>query len=431
MRRIQNRIDAVIASSLEDIAQTTLGRHRHLEQLAAAQFPTPEDRTFELESSQYSADLATISAATAPHLVELGTEYQDARDEADFFIEEHGLPRPPPYKASLLNLAGWLGGAMLGEAAVTAPIYQPAVGWIHAILIAGLISVGVTAPALTLGLGVVAARHRLSGFYRFIGTSIAFVSLVVLVVVLFSGPHFRETLAQTPALVNGPRALAEAVWRSLWTRPLTPLGELANWGLLSAAAVAATIVAWETFKTFGYIGWRALAIREQEAREAIQDAAEAARREARRNKRVQEKAIARKGAAAIRKRRRLNRLVALDQVVISSRLKAVALVHIEAAYARSLLARTQERLTHNSERMRKPPASQSGVFDRTNFNSQIEQSRKAYEQLVAARPTAITALAETHTAFCQSLQRAVEQALGCSRLQPEGPGLMRSNCWRT
>lgn len=424
---IERSIAAVISASMQEASQTTLARHQHLEQLASQQIPSADGRTFNLECDLYAAELTTISTSTAPQLAVLGEEYCQAKDETELFMEEHGLPRRPPYRVSLLTLAGWIAAAMSGEAVATAPIYAPAVGWAQAFLIAGLISLGVTGPAMGLGLGIVAARHRLSQFYRLLGILVAAFTTTLLLVVLVCGAHFRETLSASPGLINRPQALAEALWQSLSTGPFDPLVEMGNWGLVAAAAIAATLIAWETFKTFGYVGWRELAAREEIAFEAIHATGEEARSRGSAAMRAQERVMKMKARKAEASRLGLERLNTLDTIVTSSHLRAVAHIQVEAANAKGLLARDPSESSWS-------PQSEMGLsqaaFDRTAFKSSIERATDLHDALIASRPSAVTKLSELYTAFCISLQRATEQASSGRRDGRGGPLLTGPGGWR-
>jgi hypothetical protein len=409
---IEGQIDAVLAASCQEVEQRTFARHQHLEQMAAQAEPTAEERSFDLECESFSADLATISASVAPKLNKAGAEYIHASVETELFLQEQGLPRRPPYRRTLLDLAGWLAGAALSETMLTAGVYQQAVGWILALLFAALISVGVTGPALFAGLGVVAARHRLSGFYRWSGAALATFTTALLCGVILAGAHFREVVATTPRLVTTPRVLGRAVWDSLTSNPLGPLAEMMNWGLVAVAAVAALLVAWKTFHTFGYIGWRRLAIGEDEAEDLFDEVRQSAEDEAHAAMRGQQRAIAAKVRAARRQRGALRRVIALDRIVDSARLRALTFIEIESAGVKMLL---QGNSTGFQPGRRGPVAIDRATPERERFDGQLQGWLEVHDQLIAARPAARTSLAERYVAFCNALQRATVRAAGAAR----------------
>ncbi|MEA3061376.1 MAG: hypothetical protein QOJ94_1157 [Sphingomonadales bacterium] len=428
------QIDTVVEAEIRHISQVEANRHRTVDRLAATAMPTLDERGFDLERANYSATLTEVSARAAPALGHLGLEYGEARWESDFFLREHGLQRRPPYKASLLTLAGIVTLAMSLESAATSPIYEPAIGWAPAVVVASLISISVGVPAMLLGMGVVLSRHRLSRTYWGLGLAAILLGGSLLLTVMLCAAHFRQLAAALPALTANPGQMLEMLVTSLRAAPFRPLADPSNSGLFAAAAIAAAFVAWETYGTFGYVGWRRIAIREEQALQSLLDESALAEREAAVAKKEQLEIINRKVSTSRRAKRDLGRLLALDTAIVSSTTTALAEAAVLRSGAQAIFNRAFEKGGDESDdRSFAPtcPTRSATRADRTEFAATVRSAVAAHDERIEARPAAIASISELYLAFCNSLKRATQEAragFGNGGNQPllSGPGGWRS-----
>ena len=366
---IETRIDTVIRVEIEHISQAEASRHQSVEEVAAGLAPSPDQTGFDLEQARLGTELAELSTRTSVELKILSAEYEEASRESELFLDEHGLPRRPPYQASLLPLVRSIALAMTGEAAATAAIYKPAIGWAPAIMVAGLISLAVAVPAMLLAMGLVLSRHRLSRTYWLIGLGSIAVALALLLLMMLCSAHFRQLTAAMPALMSDPMAMLEILIASLRSAPFRPLADPANAGLFAAAALAAGFVAWETFRTFGYLGWRSVAGREEEARNAILRESTASLGEAAAAKGRQERAIDLKVARAKDCQRALRRTLGLDTDVVRSTTTALAELATERAGAQAIVTRALRRVARRLAAGREAPACPTFAVDRVDLET--------------------------------------------------------------
>lgn len=416
---LRHDIITVVRASGEDANQTSIERYNQLEQLAAQEAPPHDGRTYELHRETFVADLASLSGETSAQLKHEGHDYRDARHEAELFVDQQGLERRPPYRHSVAILWLALFGAMLGESVVTSPIYAPTVGWIEALFLGAVISVGVTVPAAGIGVGIVMARHRINTFLRVSGMVIAATCVLLVAAALLVGTHFRPVLAERPTLVQHPGEFAEAIWHSLLGGPFGHIVELTNWGLLAAGAVAAFLVAKEVFNTYGYIGWRPVARREESALLAIRYTEQQSKSRADGRRRAIVRTIGQEVKEATRSQRAIKQIRSLDAVITSARTKALQRISVEATRVGRLL----------------PPGLPTGLGipatqfgwspseqDRSGFHEGTERSLLLHQRFIDAQPKAIAALTQLYAVFCASLDQAVRQAM-FGGPGPAGPAL--------
>jgi hypothetical protein len=404
---IGQAVATIIRASCEDANQASIERHSQLDQLAAQEAPPGDGGRYDLHRESYVADLTSLSGHTSAQLAHEGHEFRDARFEAQLFLDQHVLARHPPYRYNVSYLWLTLLGTMLGEAVLTSPIYAPAVGWVEALFLGAVIAVGVAAPATGAGVGVVMARHRINAFVRVAGMVIAAGCIVLVATALLIGTHFRPIAADQPALMHHPGELAQGIWRSFEGNPFGQIVEPANWGLMAAGAVAAFLVAKEVYRTYGYIGWRPLATREEAALRAIRLIEERAKSVADGRRRARIRSMDLEVREAARSREAIRRILGLDEVVASARAKALQRIGVEATRAWRILLEggavgSDAAVDRNQWDVAEP--------DRSSFRIQTERSLVLHQKFIDAQPRAIAMLTELYAAFCASLNRAVSHA---------------------
>ena len=113
------------------------------------------------------------------------------------FLIEHGLLERVTF-GTIPDLLRTVGMAVLAEEAGTAAMYAPAVGWPGGVVIAALISVGVTVPGMLAGIGFAGARHRLRRGTRILGVSAIAIGGTVGGLAIACGAHFRALVVDNP-----------------------------------------------------------------------------------------------------------------------------------------------------------------------------------------------------------------------------------------
>lgn len=430
---IIQQIDRTIETQTNHINQRTTGRFATVDTMARAASPPPSECTFDLETVTLQSALIDIAADTSGELARLGDELRKDEDESRVFLAEHRLNRRPPFDM-IPVLGAWVVGAMLAESIGTTPAYSPYVGGPLAYATAALISLGVAVPAVLIGMGVVATRHRLHLGYRLTGFASVITGVGLMGFALLCGSHFRELVARTPRLITQPWKVKDEIIASISGNWASPLYDPPNWGLLGAGALASAITAWKVFNTFGYVGWRAIALREEDRRQAIVEAGKKARNMAAAAKKQEMRNVKMKATRFAINRRELMRASALNDAIVTSDRTAVKIVAKMRADAVGMALRSGREAASRVAPdwpVGSCPADRVSPVDRNAFRDAVRQALDQQDGAIATEPRALCVLSDLYRAFVANLQRAVESALGGQRSETTGgPVLTGPGGWR-
>lgn len=415
---VSNRIDQTVQANLAGTLDAIESRHRGIDALVADLDLTDREASFALEEAKLDQELAGIATEAERELQQLGKTFQEATQDVEFFLAEHRLVRRPS-AGSFTSLSLVTGLALLAEEAATAPIYAPAVGWPAAVAIAGLISIGVAAPAMLTGVGAVAARHRLSLSTSLGGVAGAFAGAALGAFSLACGAHFREALSIRPSLASKPSEAARAILESLMQSWFEPLFEPANAGLTAVGAIAWACTAYKAFHTFGYPGWRNIGLAEVEARDAVTDVGDQAQDLA---TTAVEGATAQVNRALRRSRRQmslLRRVQGLDQRLRQRASTALVRYATLRGDAQEQVLRVIKSLAPRAAVAAAAcPVAAVRRIDRTAFDTAVIASLDRHRRRIDDAPRVLGAMSQKYQASSAAIAAAIARALGETGARP-------------
>lgn len=391
---IHKRIDQICEMAAREAIQRAHGLTGKVQAEAQGLRLGADEQSYHGPVGRCSGDIERIIEHTRIDLRQSGEALAEAQQDKRSFCAANGLNIEPSFKASLLRWAGVGSFIALLEASLTASGYAHAVGWLEGGFYAGLASAGVLLTSIGISSGILLSKHRRKLFSRITGPVIAAASGGALGAVSLAAAHFRNVIGLAPELAS---AAASAVWDSVLTAPLLPLGELPNLGLFAVALLSGIGFTYETVLTWGYWGWRGHARRAHQADRGFKRAVRRLVREVVEVGEREKRSVARKNQLVENKAKMATGLTAVLVAIVSAHATTNAMICGEHGQA---LASLEEHyrlalppaLRQQMQAVRLTTLTSTELSLPDDFQAAMEELQREVDRVVDAMPAAIAAI---------------------------------------